>query len=95
MQITQWLGLEKKQVLYNKTPETANNSDVIKKVLQVSMPMWVKAISSSKGTLASTHSSICTALREPNCTRSLPPRRRGCYCTSKFCHVLCKTVCSV
>lgn len=33
MQIAQRLGLEKKQVSYNKTSETANNSDVIKKVL--------------------------------------------------------------
>lgn len=37
MQITQCLGLEKKQVSYNKTSETANNSDAIKKVLHANM----------------------------------------------------------
>jgi len=49
-------GFTEKQVLYNKTSETLNNSGVTEKELQVSMPAWVKASSSSKGTSASTQS---------------------------------------
>lgn len=57
-----------------------------KKVLPVPMIMWVKAISSRKGTLGSTHGSICTALREPSAAGPCL-LCKGC----NFCFLLCKT----
>lgn len=61
------------------------------------MPAWVKAISSSKCTLASPQSSNCTVLREPQCTSScLPiegaaaPQAGFAMCSIKTAHALCE-----
>lgn len=75
-------GFREKQVLHSKTSEAANNSDVIDAspgimIKKVSTPMQLKGSSSSKGTLSSTHRSICTAPGEPNwshCSQMEPTR---------------------
>lgn len=90
MQTAQWFVLEKNRC---RTIRPLRQQIIQMWSKKYSMATWVKAVS-SKGVSASTHSSICTAPRAPNCPGSLSPRSRGCDRTTKFCHELCKTVCA-